>query len=284
MTQSINNEHDLLYFFPEHFIINNNNENSFDLCNNTNDIGFGSPVITLNENNREPLNDENVSSISSLFPVNETPSFPTNPSKFEIGEFEDINLKVLFPKEKIFKITRKNKKIGRLKKNSIFEAIHTKFTEDNIIRKFKAKLIERCRRYINKLNFINHNKKVLIQKISPDLGKKIIREENLKFLEMKLKDVFSENVSSKCKLYKPYYNRIEINKLYEKNKDKEVIFILNKTIREMINYYLGNYQLPGFGTIDEDLNNLETEYKKEYRRVAENFEDIFHKKHSRRNK
>lgn len=286
MTQSITNEHFLPYFIPEHFNINQNNENiqnSFIFSNSLSEIGFGTPLITISENN-ESLNKENISSISSLFPVDETPSFPTGSSNFQIRIFEDINLRILSPKKKIFKITKKNKKIGRIKKDSNLEGTHTKYTEDNIIRKFKAKLIERCRRYINKLYYKNNDKKVLIQKISPDLGKKIMRGENLKFLEMKLKEVFSEKVSSKCKLYKPYYNKSEISKIYEKNEDKEVIFILNKSVREMINYYLGNKRLPGFGTIDEDINDLEIGYKKEYKKVAENFEAIFVNKHSRRNK
>ena len=50
-------------------------------------------------------------------------------------------------KERIFKIEKINKKIGRIKKNSILKGIHNKLANDNIIRKIKGRFIEKVRLY-----------------------------------------------------------------------------------------------------------------------------------------
>lgn len=270
--------------------INNiNNTFDFEINKSETELIFGREIIKINETDEEKSNKTSIT--RSPFCINkENPSFSTNSiTVSQITEFGNRALRLpKLEKEKIFRVTKRNRKIGRLKKDCNLDvfAIHTKFTEDNIIRKFKARFIERCRQYLNKLYHEYDDKKILLQKISPVLGKKIIKEENLKFLKMKLKDVFSEKVSPKCSLYKPYDNKNEISKLFEKNEAKKVIDILNKSVKEMIEYYLGKQELPEFGTIEEDIKEFKEidSYKKEYRRVAENFENIFNKKHSRRNK
>ena len=52
-------------------------------------------------------------------------------------------------KQKIFEIIKMNKKIGRIKKNSIYKGKHDKLSEDNIIRKIKRRFHEKLRLYIN---------------------------------------------------------------------------------------------------------------------------------------
>ena len=56
--------------------------------------------------------------------------------------------------KKIFKIIKINKKLGRIKKNSLITGKHNKLSEDNIIRKIKARFHEKLRLYIN----IEYNK------------------------------------------------------------------------------------------------------------------------------
>ena len=60
------------------------------------------------------------------------------------------DFKYAIKKEKIFDISKVNKRKGRLKKNSIVIGKHNKFAEDNIIRKIKRKFLENLRIYINK--------------------------------------------------------------------------------------------------------------------------------------
>lgn len=53
--------------------------------------------------------------------------------------------------EKIFKITKDFKGKGRIKKNTNYVGKHTKFSEDNIIRKIKRIFLDSCWNYINLL-------------------------------------------------------------------------------------------------------------------------------------
>ena len=231
-------------------------------------------------------------------------------SNSQLKEIKDIDLRTIrFIKEKkdkkglIFDVKRDNKNIGRIKKNSNLIGKHDKFSEDNIIRKFKGRFHEKCRIYINneyKRYLLNHKhdiKKVndLLQRISPKISRKIKKEDNLKWLKMNLKQVFSENVSEKCSLYPADYNKNNISKLYEENEAKDVINILNKPVKEMLGYFINNNEIPGFDTLDKDILELENKMKNDnerkinnyidkYRRTSKNFESIFINKSSRNNK
>jgi hypothetical protein len=68
----------------------------------------------------------------------------------ELNSFNAKRNKCLYRDEKIFKIVKINKKIGRIKKDSALKGIHNKFSQDNIIRKIKRRFHENLRLYINK--------------------------------------------------------------------------------------------------------------------------------------
>ena len=157
--------------------------------------------------------------------------------------------------------------------------------------------------YINKeykkylLTNKHDNKKVnnLLQRITPKLSRKIKKVENLRWLQTKLCNIYSENVSQKCTLYGQDHNKKEIEKLFKDNQAKNVIEILNKPVKFMLEAFSKNTNIPGFQTLDNDINELEAKMKKDgqenikeylfkYRKVAENFESIFIKKSSRNNK
>ena len=138
------------------------------------------------------------------------------------------------------------------------------------------------------------NIKVLLQRISPKLSKKIKKEDNLKWLNSKLNKVFSEKVSVKCSLYESDYNKKEIQKLYKENEAKNVLNILNRPVKEMLNAFIQN-KIPGFDSLNEDINELKEKMKKnnqdnikeyliKYKQTALNFESIFINKNSRNNK
>ena len=146
-------------------------------------------------------------------------NFNLKQNQINTNIIQDINLKYFGPKilkkEKIFKIGKRNKNIGRIKKNTNFIGKHNKFCEDNIIRKMKGRFLEKLRIYINneyKKFFLNNkpeNKKIkdFLQRITPKLSRKIKKEDNLTWLNTKLHQVYSENISEKCSLYEPEYNK-----------------------------------------------------------------------------
>ena len=266
-------------------------------------------IIIKNISTDKNYEDKNENSDSFFFTLdfNFPSSFISTNFKNNSNQFEDIDLTTIEPKnkkkEKIFRIIKYNKKKGRIKNNSNLIGKHNKFSEDNIIRKFKGRFIEKCRIYINKeyKSFFLTNEhetkkeKILLQRISPKLSRKISIDDNLKWLYSKLYQVFSEDISGKCSLYDLDYNKTGILNLYRENEVKNVISILNKSVKEMIESFIQN-KIPGFGSLDDELKYLEEKMKKtneqedinkyliNYRKIVLNFEFIFKKKNARKNK
>ena len=103
---------------------------------------------------------------------------------------------------------------------------------------------------------------------------------------------FLKKLTSKIVTCDIDYNIKLIKKIINKGKDKKVILILNKTIRQFLEVYINNdikSEFLGFETIKHDINILrnkgETEkYIKLFINVANNFENIFNKIISRKRK
>ena len=158
-----------------------------------------------------------------------------------------INTKTQIEKNKIFDIKKVSKRIGRRKHDKPelykYEAVHTKYRQDNIIQKIKIHFINSTMDLINRKynEYLNiDSKKRLLQKIKPNFTKIWRKKGNQEFLEKKLKDVFSEELSERCSTFhdKKNYNKEQIEKLYEKNKAKNVINILDKSLKEMYRIYI----------------------------------------------
>ena len=96
-------------------------------------------------------------------------------------------------------------KAGRKKKNSFEVGNHNKYTADNIIRKCKTVMINILFNFINKTikdtykkgyeNSWGH-KKLMKMNQSQIISSSV--QENKSFLNKKLKDIFSENLSKSC--------------------------------------------------------------------------------------
>ena len=286
---------------------NNSNINSINNVYNENKIdflsfSFNNKKIIDNSKNPFPTPEPFINNV-----VNNNIDINLRISNNNLKEVQHIKLKNMIlrkgKKDIIFKINKDNKSLGRIKKQSNLVGKHNKFGVDNIIRKLKGRFLEKCRIYINKeykkylLNKKHDIKKVndLLQRITPKLSRKIKKEENLKWLKSRLCNVYSENVSQKCSLYGQDHNKKEIEKLFKENEAKNVIEILNKTVKFMLEAFIKNINIPGFETLDNDIDELEKKMKKDgqdnikeylskYRKVAQNFESIYIKKSSRNNK
>ena len=207
----------------------------------------------------------------------------------------------LFQNKKIFEIVKIKKRIGRIKKDSDLKGIHNKFSQDNIIRKIKRRFHANLRLYINneykkyicnknqsKKNFINW-----IKKINPKISCEIRKEENLKWFESKIFQIFSENISNRYSSYKPDLNKRKIERLMKLNEAANVINILNTNIETIFDKYVNNEKIDGFKTLKDDIEELEKnmekanqenikEYLSKYEYVAKNLKNIFLKKNQRR--
>ena len=199
-----------------------------------------------------------------------------------------INTKTQIEKNKIFDIKKVSKRIGRRKHDKPelykYEAVHTKYRQDNIIQKIKIHFINSTMDLINRKynEYLNiDSKKRLLQKIKPNFTKIWRRKGNQEFLEKKLQDVFSEELSERCSTFhdKKKYNKEQIEKLYEKNKAKNVINILDKSLKEMYRIYImenngmKEYNLK-YDLIKKKKKNGK-EYAQEYNKKAMDFLNLF---------
>ena len=156
------------------------------------------------------------------------------------------------------------KKPGRIKKSlkSIEQknVNHPKESDDNIIKKINTFYVEEIRNWLNK-SFLNEKfsnfqntkyrekvKKEFFMKLSPKLiSTKIKKELILKTLNTKFKDIFYYNqISSKYKNAKSDNNKQLIDKIYKEGNQIFVIFILEMTFLEGLNFFNG--QIP-----DQDI-------------------------------
>ena len=199
-----------------------------------------------------------------------------------------INTKTQIEKIKIFDIKKVSKRIGRRKHDKPelykYEAVHTKYRQDNIIQKIKIHFINSTMDLINRIynEYLNiDSKKRLLQKIKPNFTKIWTKKGNQEFLEKKLKDVFSEELSERCSTFhdKKNYNKEQIEKLYEKNKAKNVINILDKSLKEMYRIYIMENNGMKEYNLKYDLIQIEQkngkEYAQEYNKKALDFLNLF---------
>ena len=295
------------YSIDESYISNENNPISSDLFNDN--ITKRSSLDDINFVNKENeliffeecdiMIDENIcNNIFDICVVNQDSN-----SAYYRGSIKHLPLKKhKDEKEKIFRISKTFKGIGRIKKNTNYVGKHDKYAEDNIIKKIKGRFLEKCRNFVNysyqKYLLRNNNNsskgKMLLQKIEPKLSKEIRKKQNLDWFESKLYEVFSKNVSGKYSLYNKDYNKAQINLLFIRNEAKEIIDFLKKPIRSIYEDYINNKKVEGFETLKEDLKNLKKKmiekkeenidnYIKKYKLIAENLELIFIRKSSRNN-
>ena len=291
--ESFNSDINKSFLIEDNNTINLNNIDNIDINNifNHNNTIDNFPEL-LCSYNKEIAVDINGNNNYNLFSTNSYSRSIRQNNK----NLNDKNNKI------IFRIEKDNKNKGRIKKNSNLKGRHNKFSEDNIIRKIKCRFLEKCRMYINneyrkyKLKHRHHKKKDdWIQRINPKVSRIIKRDDNLKWLKSKLYEIYSEKVSVKCSLHKPDHNKMEIQKLLKKNKAKDVISILNKSVKEMFYIFCNNIKIEGFETLDDDLKSLKEKlikdkeynidiYLEKYKNVVKSFETIFINKNSRNNK
>jgi hypothetical protein len=222
-----------------------------------------------------------------------------------INEEQKENIFHIEKKTRLNKLNKKLKKKGRKKKefntviinNKNENNFHSKLNEDNIIQKIKVFFINSSMIFINntyedyQLKKGKKNERFL-QKIKSEYANIINKEKNLEFLHLKMKDLFSSNLSGKCTKHNKDLNKHKIMKLYKKNEAKEVIKILDKTVEELLNNYVnGDYKDKGFYIeLDMskklDINDIYdiNKYIEKFIQVAKNFRRIFERKISRKKK
>ena len=183
-----------------------------------------------------------------------SPYFSTKPTEPNIKV-----VKILYTK-KVPKIAKRGRRNSGF--ISFIKPKHSRKTKDNLVRKIKRHFIKSLINYINYL-YKNHSgkSKEFLKKIKPKFVDAPKNQESLKFFDMTIHQIFSEDLSKKYVRFNPDYNRKQIEILYDKNEPKEVIDIMNKTLKEMYEIYISN-QIDEF-KLEKDLSEIESKAKKD---------------------
>ena len=228
---------------------------------------------------KDDINNEKILQNKLYEITNSTDCFPRD---------ADSPKKIKKAKKKIFIFKKVNKYIGRRKQNNPklykTEANHNKYKEDNMVNKIKIYFINSIMTYLNQKykEYMGIETKKLLAKIKPNFTKVWTKKENQEYLKKKIKDIFAQSLSNKCKRYPKNYNITQIEMVIKNNEAKDIINILNKSVKDMYEIYIDeNKKIEEFH-INNDLIKIEKrngkEYVKEYKRIAINLINILNKR------
>ena len=241
---------------------------------------------------------------------------PNNSSKF--GNINDIGNELkpdlglisnimLFDKDKEKNLDmldeksfeKSKKQHGRKKKNSTETGKHNKYSGDNIIRKCKGVILHSlyilinhiiAENYKNEENYNVKSKKLLkinqFQIINSDV------EFNKSFINKKLMDIFSEDITLRCSTYNLDHNKKLIKSLMnEKDQEKRNLFnkIFNLTFLDCLKHFRGSQdieELKDLTKYEDVCKNFEQDedYLYSFKFYIDNYEKIMENKKSRAKK
>ena len=172
---------------------------------------------------------------------------------------------------------KEKKTLGRKRKENEGLGEHNKFSDDNIIRKIKHVILDNVMKFINKkikLIYFYRNEKILKDmelfklKLKQNLSSK--SEYNKGFLDKKLGEIFSDDISSKYSRYPSSHNRELIKSLLnEEEERRRIIFckLFNLTFADCLNHFRGSKkfeELEGLSNLDNYLKSKKMVNNKEY--------------------
>ena len=174
------------------------------------------------------------------------------------------------------------KKLGRKKNGDTLGKInskHNKYSQDNIIKKIKSKLLHFLVEFLNNLlnsilkknkinSYIKIVKNIEDNKIPKNVGlikdldyKNVIdrvkKEKNLEFFDMKLKDFLSSEISSKYKTLQKDSNKRIIEEILKEENENEIInFVFNLTFRQWLDSFLYKKEIKDYKNLDNEKINI----------------------------
>ena len=201
-------------------------------------------------------------------------------------------------KEKIFCIKKEKKKAVKRKIFDIKKEIkeikikHTKNKNDNIISKIKRALYNHFLIFINNKLKNSKNPKLNNLKLVKNGNSAIMfckKEENLTLLKSTLKEILSNNISTKYRNKDSSHNRKAIKKIIHQN-DEEINNILNIKFEELLEIYNlknENKLFKDFIKIDVDIEMFKEKgeedcYIEDYEYISKNLKETISSIHPRR--
>ena len=179
---------------------------------------------------------------------------------------------------------------------------HNKFSDDNIRRKCKHLVLKHLLEFINKQLKIIYNGKIgngifkkKLQIINQSQKFDATINFNKSFLDKKLYEIFSQDISRRLTNLPPTYNRILIEQLLnEKDETKKIYFqkLFNLNFLQCLKHFRGEYYidelwgLKCFNQIKDEIKEKYPDDGEEYIQTLEyylkNYENIIRKKRPRK--
>lgn len=194
---------------------------------------------------------------------------------------------------------KENKILGKKRKASNLKRKHNKFCDDNLRRKIKHIIISNLLNFINKKIYDFYDgdlgEGMLIKKfltLKHEQTANAIIDYNIKFLDKKIADILSDDISTIYTNYPKEHNKNLIRKLIE-DKDKDIninnyfINLFQLTFLQCLKHFRKSEnikELEGFIDYDEFLKqfNQEKDYKECLEYYIQNYEEIIRAKKSRK--
>ena len=310
--------------FPSIFKnINNINNTSFNLDNiNRNNFTFKTNLnipsfnfkndFTLNGNFLKNNTFKNEVVFNEKLNLSEQCSHDLSLVEYNKNQDESKNKKIhLIVKYIDTRKGRKSKK-SKINYDNYSESKHTKFSDDNMMRKIKNKVIESSRILVNKVfkdeinsgNIETNYMKQEFSKIKGAFSQELNIKYNLYFYQMKIKEIFSLELSNKYTAIEKNFNKELIDYIF--SEDNKTFFIKTKVLLNMPfhqyyhdiflgekenwkNYFVidlndNKYQIENMLKIienNEDNCENNTMYIKKINTLAHNYEKFFLSKKGR---
>lgn len=274
---------------------------------------FNSLAEALNENTNLGQEEGTLEDAVERYSQNNSTSTNTSSSTQKKSEKEKKSVQIFSitkePKGKIEikdqeEEKPKNELLGKKRQNEN----HTKFAFDNLVRKIKSKLFGALLIILNKSlekdpkpnsNQDSKEKKGEVKtecflKIDQKIILQTNIEENKKLLDSKLRDIFSEKVSTKAmnysKQYKLDYNKNFIEKIKNDETRRKTNDILDMTFFQCLEHFRGSKRYEALNGLEKEYENVigemrnEPDYMESFIEQLNYFEVMYNNKKARKSK
>jgi len=308
--QSFNDSNSQLGYICGHF--GDSSEDLFNGFQKDNEL-FNSLAEALNENTNLGQEEGTLEDAVERYSQNNSTSTNTSSSTQKKSEKEKKSVQIFSitkePKGKIEikdqeEEKPKNELLGKKRQNEN----HTKFAFDNLVRKIKSKLFGALLIILNKSlekdpkpnsNQDSKEKKGEVKtecflKIDQKIILQTNIEENKKLLDSKLRDIFSEKVSTKAmnysKQYKLDYNKNFIEKIKNDETRRKTNDILDMTFFQCLEHFRGSKRYEALNGLEKEYENVigemrnEPDYMESFIEQLNYFEVMYNNKKARKSK
>ena len=205
--------------------------------------------------NKDDITKEDKQNVGYLYPKEKRKRSKTKTTKTKTTETKATETETTKTDEK---------KLGRKRKGTNKKGSHTKNDVDNVIKKIKRVFFDKSPEYVAKVvNYAKSDKKqkFILGKLSYEYIDNLKKENELALFQMKLKDLLSLNISSKCSLSKDKeFNKKNINRILEEEKDNKVIIdLLNMNFGDWIDVFTLKTSIenvPEFDRFEKTLKDI----------------------------